>query len=46
VVAPDFDEPTAKSHLGVTAETEQRAAEGQRWDREPRPRARNAPRRS
>jgi len=35
-VAPDFDEPTAKSHVGVTAETEQRAAEGQRWDREPR----------
>jgi len=35
-VAPDFDEPTAKSHLSVTAETEQRAAEGQRWDREPR----------
>jgi hypothetical protein len=36
VVAPDFDEPAGKSHLSVSAETEQRAAEGQRWDREPR----------
>jgi len=35
-VSPDFDEPLAKSHLSVVAETEQRAAEGQRWDREPR----------
>lgn len=35
-VVPDFDEPTGRSHLRVTAETEQRAAEGQRWDREPR----------
>jgi hypothetical protein len=35
-VVPDFDEPTQRSHLRVTAETEQRAAEGQRWDREPR----------
>ena len=35
-VAPDWDEPTARSHLRVTAETEQRAAERQRWDREPR----------
>jgi hypothetical protein len=39
-VAPDWDEPLARSRLTVTAETEQRAAEGQRWDREPRlPRA-------
>ena len=35
-VAPDWDEPAARSRLTVTAETEQRAAEGQRWDREPR----------
>ena len=35
-VSPDWDEPTKRSRLGVTAETEQRAAEGQRWDREPR----------
>ena len=35
-VSPDFDEPLAKSRLSVVAETEQRAAEGQRWDREPR----------
>lgn len=35
-VAPDWDEPTAASRVSVIAETEQRAAEGQRWDREPR----------
>ena len=35
-VSPDFDEPLARSRLSVVAETEQRAAEGQRWDREPR----------
>jgi hypothetical protein len=35
-VSPDWDEPLARSRLAVTAETEQRAAEGQRWDREPR----------
>jgi hypothetical protein len=35
-VSPDWDEPTRRSRLRVTAETEQRAAEGQRWDREPR----------
>ena len=35
-VLPDWDEPAARSHLRVTAETEQRAAESQRWDREPR----------
>ena len=35
-VAPDFDEPLAASRVSVIAETEQRAAEGQRWDREPR----------
>ena len=35
-VAPDWDEPAARSRLTVTAETEQRAAEGQRWDREAR----------
>jgi hypothetical protein len=35
-VSPDFDEPTARSRLSVVAETEQRANEGQRWDREPR----------
>lgn len=35
-VAPDWDEPAARSRLIVTAETEQRAAEGQRWDREAR----------
>ena len=35
-VLPDWDEPAARARLRVTAETEQRAAEGQRWDREPR----------
>ena len=35
-VSPDFDEPLARSRLSVIAETEQRAAEGQRWDREAR----------
>lgn len=35
-ISPDFNEPTARSRLSVTAETDQRAAEGQRWDREPR----------
>ena len=35
-VTPDWDEPTDRARLRVTAETEQRAAEGQRWDREPR----------
>jgi hypothetical protein len=35
-VAPDWDDPTGRSKLRVIAETEQRAAEGQRWDREPR----------
>ena len=35
-VSPDWDEPTRRSRLGVIAETEQRAAEGQRWDREAR----------
>ena len=35
-VTPDWDEPTGRARLRVTAETEQRAAEGQRWDREPR----------
>ena len=41
IIAPDFDNPTTASQLSVIAETEQRAAEGQRWDREarvPRPR--------
>jgi hypothetical protein len=33
---PDWDDPTGRARLRVTAETEQRAAEGQRWDREPR----------
>src|SRR5688500_16697155 len=39
-VPPDWEEPLARSRLTVIAETEQRAAEGQRWDREvrvPRP---------
>ena len=35
-VSPDWDEPTSRSRLSVIAETEQRAAEGQRWDREVR----------
>jgi hypothetical protein len=35
-VSPDWDEPTSRSRLSVVAETEQRAAEGQRWDREVR----------
>jgi hypothetical protein len=35
-VIPDWDDPAARARLRVTAETEQRAAEGQRWDREPR----------
>ena len=35
-VVPDWDEPTSRSKLTVAAETEQRAAEGQRWDREVR----------
>ena len=35
-VAPDLEEPLERSRLTVIAETEQRAAEGQRWDREPR----------
>ena len=35
-VAPDWEEPLARSRLTVIAETEQRAAEGQRWDREAR----------
>ena len=35
-VSPDWDEPTTRSRLSVTAETEQRAAAGQRWDREAR----------
>ena len=35
-VAPDFDNPAAASRLSVITETEQRASEGQRWDREPR----------
>ena len=35
-VAPDWDEPLERSRLSVIAETEQRAAEGQRWDREAR----------
>jgi len=35
-VIPDWDDPTTRARLSVTAETEQRAAEGQRWDREPR----------
>ena len=35
-VVPDWDEPTARSKLTVLAETEQRSAEGQTWDREPR----------
>jgi hypothetical protein len=40
---PDWDDPTGHAKLRVTAETEQRAAEGQRWDREPRvPRAARA----
>lgn len=42
-VVPDWDEPTAKSKIHVIAETEQRATEGQDWDREPRvPRPRRA----
>lgn len=35
-VVPDWDEPTAKSKLYVTAETEQRATDGQSWDHEAR----------
>jgi len=35
-VAPDWDDPTARARLSVFAETDQRSAEGQRWDREPR----------
>ena len=35
-VIPDWDDPTARARLRVTAETEQRAAEGQHWDREAR----------
>lgn len=35
-VIPDWDEPAARSRITVTAETEQRPAEGQSWDREPR----------
>lgn len=35
-VAPDWDEPAARSKITVTAETEQRAAEGQSWGREAR----------
>jgi hypothetical protein len=35
-VIPDWDDPAGHARLRVTAETEQRAAEGQRWDREPR----------
>jgi hypothetical protein len=35
-VIPDWNEPTSATRLRVTAETEQRAAAGQRWDREPR----------
>ena len=35
-VVPDWDEPTAKSRVSVVAETEERAAEGQSWDHEPR----------
>jgi hypothetical protein len=35
-VLPDWDEPMARAKLRVTAETEQRAAAGQRWDRESR----------
>jgi hypothetical protein len=35
-VVPDWDEPTGRALIRVTAETEQRSAEGQRWDRDPR----------
>lgn len=35
-VSPDWDEPLARSRMLVIAETQQRAAEGQRWDREAR----------
>ena len=35
-VVPDWEDPAGRARLRVTAETEQRAAEGQRWDREPR----------
>lgn len=35
-VSPDWDEPMARSRLLVIAETQQRAAERQRWDREAR----------
>jgi hypothetical protein len=35
-VLPDWDDPAGKSKLQVIAETEQRATEGQSWDREPR----------
>jgi hypothetical protein len=35
-VVPDWNEPTARARLSVLAETDQRSAEGQRWDREPR----------
>jgi hypothetical protein len=35
-IVPDWDEPTTRAKLRVAAETEQRAAEGQRWDREAR----------
>ena len=34
-IAPDWDEPTAKCRLTVLAETDQRAATGQRWDPAP-----------
>jgi hypothetical protein len=35
-VTPDWEDPTGRARLRVTAETEQRATEGQRWDRETR----------
>ena len=35
-VIPDWEDPTGRARLRVTAETQQRAAEGQTWDREPR----------
>lgn len=34
-VAPDFNDPAGRSRIEVTAQTEERAAEGQSWDPNP-----------
>jgi hypothetical protein len=34
-IHPDWNEPTDKSRIEVTAQSEERAAEGQRWDPNP-----------